>query len=226
MDYIAVSAALLAVGLTPRGGFHVTLEDDVPAMPDGRPVTTLVLAGNVGPTMWWAFNELRQPADEPHPLDCWTRRILAPLAEALGGHALFPFGGPPHLPFQKWAQRAESVHPSPIGPLIHPDHGLWHAYRGALAFPEPIDLPPQDPRPSPCETCTDKPCLTTCPVGALKNDGYDVTTCAAHIAVPAGADCMTQSCRARRACPIGRDQTYGPEQSRFHMEAYLRARGS
>ncbi len=223
-DFTAIEAALVEVGLTPRGGFHPIADDGVPALPRGHPTATLVLAGNPGPAMWRVFSQQRQAADEPNALDGWSRRVLAPLAEALGGHALFPFGGPPHLPFQRWAQRAEPVHPSPIGPLIHPDHGLWHAYRGALAFPDRLELPPQERRPSPCESCADKPCLTTCPVGALTPGGYDVPACAAHIASPAGADCMAQSCRARRACPVGHDQAYGPEQSSFHMDAFLRAR--
>ena len=30
---------------------------------------------------------------------------------------------------------------SPLGILIHPDWGLWHSYRGALAFRERLDLP-------------------------------------------------------------------------------------
>ena len=222
-EFTVIEAAIAGAGLTPRGAFHPSPDDGVPALPGGRPTATLVLAGNVGPPMWRIFSEGRRAADQPDSLDRWTQRVLAPLAEALGGHALFPFGGPPYLPFQRWAQRAEPVHPSPIGPLIHPDHGLWHAYRGALAFPEHLDLPPRDDRPSPCDSCADKPCLATCPVGALTRGGYDVPACAAHIASPDGADCMAQSCRARRACPVGRDYTYGAEQSRFHMEAFLRA---
>ena len=141
MDFAAVAAALIEMGLTSRGGFHPTPADGVPALPGGIPTATLILAGNVGPAMWRIFSEQRRAEDEPHSLDHWTRRVLEPLAETLGGHALFPFGGPPHEPFQRWAQRAESVHPSPIGPLIHARYGLWHAYRDALAFPGHIELP-------------------------------------------------------------------------------------
>ncbi|MFP6728972.1 MAG: hypothetical protein VCD50_02165 [Alphaproteobacteria bacterium] len=227
-EFAAIEAALSRAGLTPRGGFHPGPEDGVPALPGGRPTKTLVLAGSVGPAMWRVFSEQHPAAEsapETHALDGWSRRVLEPLAETLGGHALFPFGGPPYLPFQRWAMRAEPVHPSPIGPLIHPDHGLWHAYRGALAFPDRIDLPAMEQRASPCVSCAEKPCLATCPVGALTLDGYDVPACAAHISTPAGEDCMAQSCRARRACPVGREQTYGPEQSRFHMEAFLRGLG-
>lgn len=220
----SVAAALTAVGLTPRGAFHPVADDGAPPLADGRAAATLVLAGNTGPAMWRRFTAERRAADDPDALDGWTRRVLTPLAEALGGHPLFPSDGPPYLPFQRWARRAEPVHPSPIGPLIHPEFGLWHAYRGAVVFAEAFDLPPRDRRPSPCESCTDKPCLTTCPVGAMTTEGYNVPVCASHLDAEDSGDCMAQSCAARRACPVGRDFMYDAAQSRFHMAAFLRAR--
>ena len=49
--------------------------------------------------------------------------------------------GPPFLPFLEWAKRSE-VTESPIGLLIHPVYGLWHAYPGTavqkIALPEPF----------------------------------------------------------------------------------------
>jgi hypothetical protein len=50
-----------------------------------------------------------------------------------GAVGLFPFQKP-HLPLQRWAKRAESCHASPLGMFIHPEHGLWHGYRCALAL--------------------------------------------------------------------------------------------
>ncbi len=221
VDLAAVEAALGDAGLSLLGAFHPEPGDGVPPLADGRPTATLAIAGNVGDTMWRTFE--RDRVDEPDPLDAWSRRVLEPIAERLGGHALFPFGGPPYLPFQRWAQRAGPYAPSPIGPLIHPDYGLWHAFRGALAFAARLPLPPPDDRARPCESCADKPCLSTCPVAALRPEGYDVPACVAHISTPAGEDCIALSCRARRACPVGRIYTYSPEQSRFHMSAFIRA---
>ncbi len=217
-----VEAALAEAGLAALGAFHPEPDDTVPPLSDGRATGSLVLAGNVGGPMWRAFSADRD-AQERNPLDAWSRRVLEPIAERFGGAALFPFGGPPYLPFQRWARRAGPYAPSPIGPLIHPDYGLWHAFRGALAFSHRLALPPPDTRPSPCESCADKPCLATCPVGALRPGGYDVPACVAHISTPAGEDCIALSCRARRACPIGRIYTYPPKQSRFHMAAFIRA---
>lgn len=211
-----VEATIRKCGLTARGGFHPGVGDGVPGDPE-----SLVLVGNVGPDMWVAFARDRaRYADCVNPLDDWVRDRLTVIADDLGATPLFPFGGPPYLPFQRWAQKAEPVHPSPLGVLIHPDYGLWHAYRGALAFREVIDLPAPDVRPSPCQSCVEKPCLTTCPVGAFGPDGYDVPVCVGHLETAAGHDCMALGCRARRACPIGTAHVYEPAQAECHMTAF------
>lgn len=224
MELARIETALRSAGLVSRGGFHPRSADAVPPLPDGRAAGTVVLAGNVGDSMWQAFQRANPHAAKPHPLNSWTREVLTSLAGEYGAHALFPFDGPPYLPFLRWAQRAEPVTPSPIGPLIHPDYGLWHAYRGALAFAALIELPPLVPRPSPCEACATRPCLSVCPVDALAPGRYDVTRCRDHIASTAGSDCLQGGCLARRACPAGQAYRYRAEQQFFHMSAFLRAR--
>ena len=221
----AIVAAVEAEGLASRGAFHVAADDAVPPFGDGTPAGTLLLVGNAGPGMWPAFAASEEAKDgAPDALDRWSRRIVSRLAHALGGVAHFPFGGPPWLPFIRWAQRADPVHPSPIGPLVHPDHGLWHAYRGAIAFRERLELPPRDDRPSPCGTCAGRPCLSSCPVGAFSASGYDVDACVAHLSSQAGAQCLEAGCIARHACPAGCDAAYGAPQAAFHMRAFLEAR--
>jgi len=208
-----VAKTLAPHGLRPRGGFH-------PGEADHLAAATLVLVGNVGPAMWRAFQRAGAELHAAHPLNHWSEQVIGAAARALGATAVFPFQGPPYPPFQRWAQRAEAVSPSPLGILIHPEFGLWHAYRGALLFPEHHALPPPDERPSPCRSCREKPCLGTCPVDAFRPEGYDVAACRRHISTPAGGDCLTLGCRARRACPIGRDYVYAPAQAEFHMAAF------
>jgi hypothetical protein len=221
MKLTDIEQALRRGGLTPRGAFHPRAEDGVPDLAPGRPAATVVMAGNAGPAMWQAFSAQRDPHADL--LDDWSLEVLSALAAELGGAALFPFTRP-HLPFQRWAARAEPCHPSPLGIYVHPDYGLWHGFRGALAFAERLELPPPDLRPSPCETCADKPCLEACPAGAFSTNGHAVPRCVAHIRIAAGADCMDHGCRARRACPVGREYRQAPAQAGFHMRAFLRAR--
>jgi hypothetical protein len=225
MTLDTIRQAVTATGLILRGAFHPETGDKVPAMPSGEPVGTLVLLGFSGGQGWASFARSPEFGDgAPDPLDRWSRRIVGTLAAGLEAVAFYPFGGPPFLPFIAWAQRAEPVYPSPIGMLIHPDWGLWHSYRGALGFAARLVLPVPDHRVSPCESCSTRPCLTSCPVGAFTPGRYDVAGCAAHLGTVGGADCLGSGCRARRACPIGRTVQYEPAQAVFHMQAFRGAR--
>ncbi len=178
MKLTSVKETIAAYGLAYRGGHHTSATDFLAE----DHIRTLVLIGVIGRKHWPSFTASSEAADGmPDPLDRWSRRILSVIAVTLGATAIFPFDGPPWVPFQLWAKQAEPVHPSPLGVLIHPDWGLWHSWRGALGFRQHIDLPEPDRRPSPCESCADKPCLTACPVGAFASGQYDVAACVAHI---------------------------------------------
>jgi hypothetical protein len=240
-DQIARDAA--RAGLDLRGAFHPypgefggAGEDQFDAA-GADAGATLVLLGFAGGDRFAGFARSREFADgAPHPLDRWSRRLVEGLAADWGGVALFPFGGPPWHPFQRWAMRAEPVHPSPIGLLIHPEYGLWHSYRGAVLLKRRLSLPPRAGdgeretegegvgTRSPCEACPARPCLAACPVGAYTVEGFDPAPCAAHLASPAGAPCMEDGCLARRACPVGARHRHGPTQAAFTMAAFLRAR--
>ncbi len=218
--FLEVARAVHALGMVLFGGFHPKPGDEVPNLDDDRPAATVLLVGNLGPRMWRHFADDRGDGD--HPLDDWTRTRLDAVAHGLKARAIFPGGGPPYAPFQRWAQRMGPFHPSPLGVLIHPDFGLWYAFRGALLFAEHLALPHRDTRPAPCRECADMPCLKACPVGAFSGTAYDVSACTGHIAGPAGGDCIELGCRARRACPVGRQYTYEPAQAHHHMSAFLR----
>ncbi|MEP5026974.1 MAG: hypothetical protein ABJS32_12460, partial [Anderseniella sp.] len=183
---------------------------------------SLVLIGNAGTAMFDRFASERDP--EHDLMDQWTQGVLAPLADELGARALFPFDSP-HPPFLTWARAAGAGHTSPLGMNIHPKFGLWHAYRAAFVFDDAITPPPTNVSTSPCDSCLDRPCLTSCPAGAFSADGYDVPACAAHLSVAAGDRCRTSGCMARNACPVGQEYFYSPEQTRFHMVAFMKARG-
>lgn len=202
-----------------RGGFIPTDDDGAPDLPDGRRCRTVVVIGNVGGEVWEHFRAAETTGHDP--LDRWTRATLRPIASELGAGYVHP-SDEPFQPFQRWARRADDVWPSPIGLLVHPTYGLWHAYRGAFLFPvEVTGLPAVGERSNPCDTCTDRPCLTTCPVGAFTAQGYDSETCAAHVRSGDQPACLDDGCAARRACPVGTGHRYGSDQMRFHMEAFV-----
>jgi ferredoxin len=216
-----ILATIERAGLVPRGAFRLEERERCGALAD---VGAIVLAGMAGRDGWDEFTESPEAADgADHPLDRWSQRMIEALARELGAKALFPFGGPPFWPFQQWARRAEPVHPSPIGLLIHPRYGLWHSYRGALGFRQALSVSEPAAAPNPCQSCSGHWCLKACPVGAFSPAGYDVAACTRHLSSTEGADCMGFGCRARRACPVGAEHAYRPEQANFTMRAFLHA---
>lgn len=220
-DLTVIHSAAEALGLDYRGAFHPDPEDGVPAFGDGARAQTVVLLGFIGGRRWPTFAASPEYGDgAPEPLDRWSRRVIEELEVRTGGRGLYPSDGPPWLPFQRWACRSDAVSYSPLGILIHADFGLWHAYRGALAFRERLALPPPDRRPSPCEVCSAKPCLSACPIGAVTTGGYDHLRCRAHVAGAHGAACLDGGCLARRSCPVGNEFRYDGVQSSFHMAAF------
>ena len=128
-----ISSALAGDGLILRGGFNFEPDESVPAGPSGRPARAALLVGQAGTAPWRHFRRWRegQPADLENPLDTWCRLVIGKVAEDFGARAVSP-SDRPYLPFQQWAMRAEGLRPSPLGILMHPEYGLWHAYRGAL----------------------------------------------------------------------------------------------
>ena len=167
MKLAEIARTAQALHLTPLGGFH---EDD----------TTTILLGPDEPGFWGyvsARPEFRMGGD--HPLDHWSRWAITALGHVMGAEPFLPFGGPPYHPFIAWALRSGEAWQSPVGLLVHKDAGLLVSYRGALRFDGLIDLPA--PAQSPCKTCTDRPCLAACPVGALGPEGYDVPRCKSHL---------------------------------------------
>lgn len=183
---------------------------------------TVILVVHAGSSIWPHFsNWLSQQNPVPeNPLDTWSKEVIGAAAEAIGGRAVFP-SDKPYLPFQQWAMAAEGLKPSPLGMLIHPVYGLWHAYRGAILLTEKLSWQ-LEKLSHPCDICIEKPCLSSCPVSAFSSDGYDVNSCRAYLKKPEGQECMEGGCKARLACPVGREFTYSSQQMRFHMAAFAK----
>lgn len=217
-----IRAALAPHGLFLRGTVNFTRDEAAPPLADGRRATSVLLIGNIGGSLWQSFTSWRQSLPDrggANPLDSWSKAVIQPIAWQCGATAYFP-SDPPWQPFQQWAMRAEGLKPSPLGILIHPRYGLWHGYRGALAFDIPHPYIGERAAEHPCDSCSAKPCISACPADALHQERFDVGRCRGHLRSEAGrAGCLKGGCISRDACPVGRAYRYPHEQLCFHMAA-------
>lgn len=215
MDYDQIRSRSLERRLEIFGGFAPEPEDGAP-----EGCRTLFLLGPAEPGFWPMFTASAEHRDgAPHALNRWSVRAISEIAEEAGAQALFPFGGPPYLPFISWAIRTGRAWQSPAGILVHDHAGLMVSYRGALALRETIAIPDTGSRP--CDSCAGHPCLSACPVDALNaSSGFNVAACHGFLDTSNGTDCMSRGCAARRACPVSAEYGRLEEQSAFHMRAY------
>lgn len=216
-----IGEALAAYGLVRRGGLNFGRDEDTPPGPSGRAARAVMLVGQAGASAWPYFSAWRerQARDLRHPLDTWAREVIGEVGRQFGARAVSP-SDRPFVPFQLWAKRAEGLRASPMGLLMHPRYGLWHAYRGALLFDSEIAFAPREEVVHLCDACVEKPCLKSCPIGAYSGSGFDYAGCRAHLHSGAGGECMSRGCLDRRACPHGAGYRYPSDMQVFHMDAF------
>lgn len=212
MDFPPLHDALAVYGLQVSGGVPLEQSDGLSDW------DSLLLISPMDAKFWTVFTQSAEYQDgRPDAVDRWSVRVLTDLADLIGGRAVFPFSGPPHWPFYDWALRSGAAFAAPIHLLCHHDQGLFISYRGAIAVKGSRAIPDRDV--SPCTGCA-APCQTTCPVDAFAAGRYDVERCQSFLHTPAGADCMTKGCRARRACPVG-DGLRPAAMSAYFMKAFV-----
>jgi hypothetical protein len=216
-----IASALLANGLILRGGFNFALGEALTTGQSGAPAKSVLLVGQAGAAPWPHFLRWQEKQSRiiANPLDTWSRDVIGAVAETFGARAVSP-SDKPYLPFQQWAMLAEGLKRSPLGILMHPRYGLWHAYRGALLFEQQLPIEAAEAPIHLCDSCVEKPCLKSCPVDAYSAQGFAYQSCLAHVRGANGGPCRTGGCLDRNACPYGTAYRYPAEVQAFHMAAF------
>ena len=179
-------------------------------------VRTILLVGPKEPFFWDLFKKSREYNDnKENPLDRWSKKTIEEIAIKLNARSFFPFEAP-FQPFIDWAKKCSTMGSSPVHLLVHKEKGLFISFRGALGINEYIESPNNSK--DICIPC-EKPCLTACPVRALKQDGYDVTRYKEYLNTPSAEECR-DGCLVRRSCPSDPSLRL-KEQTNFHMRAFL-----
>ncbi|MEM9333021.1 MAG: hypothetical protein AAGA53_16990 [Pseudomonadota bacterium] len=187
-----------------------------------------LVVGNLGAAMWSVFAKSPEFADGMiDPMNRWTKRVVTGTATDLNCDLYFPFDRP-FWPFQRIAQTAMGIKPSPLGLLMHPQYGLWHALRALIVLDDEDGFSSflkglggfDDKLIHPCDECPEKPCLNACPVEAFNGETLDIVPCFSHLESNEVPDCMVMGCRSRDACPVGVEHRYLDAQVQFHMRSY------
>ncbi|MCB0129437.1 MAG: hypothetical protein KDD78_01250 [Caldilineaceae bacterium] len=201
----------------------------------------LVLLGNGGRAFWHALTAdqaatkrppTEHPAEHPteHPVDSFSLHLAREFVVHCGGNPDDPrsmemlYPAPAEQPFplslQALGEFVNWVHPSPLGLGIHPEFGLWNAYRAAFLTDLPLPVTVAAPHASPCAACQEKPCVTTCPAAAVEAEaGLDLWGCS-HFRLVTDSPCA-ERCLARLACPVGADHRYRADQIAYHYSHSL-----
>ncbi len=181
---------------------------------------SMVLIGSAGTTLWQSMTAAGAFGPDD-PVDEYAEDALFDFCDDLGPDVgtrlLWPSPDrSSSVPVTLLGELAGWSHRSPLGLGIHPRFGLWFAYRGVVLLEVAVE-PQREPKSaSPCASCADRPCLSSCPSSAVGGpSGLDLTACFGERS-RAGADCAGR-CLARAGCPIGAEHRYGPAQAEHHQ---------
>jgi epoxyqueuosine reductase len=180
----------------------------------------LVLLGHGGRPLWVALQKWGLKTADP--VDHYTLTITRQFIRDYLGDPPVCWLYPQTdylVPLQQLGTLAGWSYPSPLGQGIHPEFGVWFAYRAAFLTTVDLSLRVEPKRPSPCASCMEKPCITTCPVGAVQPALFDVDGCARY-RLRDQSPC-TDRCLARLACPFFPEHRYTLAQIQYHYRHSL-----
>ena len=175
----------------------------------------LVLMGNGGGTFWDTLQ--KQGRETHHLFDDFSIRLAEQWAERFLKTPFIRLY--PHtdilIPLQQLGDLAQWCHPSPLGSSVSPRFGPWFAYRVALVTTADLPLKKEHSQPSPCDTCSAKPCMSACPVQAVQGIGrFQIKPCLTQ-RLTDGSTCEDR-CLSRLACPVAPEHRYSMAQIRHH----------
>ena len=208
--------ATLDCAALPDEMVQAMVSEDIPL----HDYTSLVLVGHGGRQLWRVLAAFGMKTADPvdHFSLVMTRQFIDDYLGAPPVLILYPSDYT--IPLQGLGTLAGLHHPSPLGLAINETYGLWFAYRSV--FLTTMSLPPIQHQlaTSPCNTCRDKPCVSTCPAQAVRDVGqFKMMNCVDY-RLQARSRCRDR-CLSRLACPVAPEHRYDLEQLNYHYNHSL-----
>lgn len=228
MSVVSLPDAALADAGIPLQGILDIDQVNVALPEEAKSYSQLLVFAHGGQRLWHQVTRkndaLRNGRAPRHPIDRFSTASVLAFLESINCHdfwLMYPREGL-HLDLRGLGRQLGWHHDSPMGIGIHEEYGTWFAYRAVVAVNTRFITSSSAGivRESPCESCVDKPCVSACPVGAVKADGdFDLEACSEE-RLREGSGCADR-CLARIACPVGEKHMYHPEQISYHYSRSL-----
>lgn len=192
-----------------------SISDAVPHLNLNQYPTTILVA-NAGYKFWQSMKDAKVEGEDP--IDQYSTTIVQRYSQHFLDaefELLYPSDYPVSL--RTIGSKTGWSHDSPMGISIHPEFGLWFAYRALFMVSTPLPASQPIQLKHPCESCVDKPCQAVCPASAVTEMGaFDLDTCA-RFRIEDDSICGFQ-CLSRISCPVGAEYRYVPEQMKYHYQ--------
>lgn len=177
--------------------------------------THLLLTGHGGRLFWQKLQEVGMKTADP--VDTFSTQLTTQFINDYLGNPrhlqLYPFGDY-LVPLTQLGEWVGWSHPSPLGQGISEQFGVWFAYRTAVLVNGNFPTTPRIQTESPCQSCAAKPCITTCPAGAVQVEEFQIPPCV-NFRLSDHSPCADR-CLARMACPVAPEHRYTLPQIQYH----------
>ena len=179
----------------------------------------LILIGHGGKTLWEQVQRANIKSNDP--IDHFSTQVLEQFFATEHPRNTYKiiYPGAPLVPLQELGQMAGWHHPSPLRIGINQDWGLWYAYRLLVLTDTDFEATEIKTSPSPCDTCEQKPCISTCRGKALDTGKLEFERCM-HYRLQEDSACAN-TCIARTRCPVKKEHQYTQEQINYHYARSL-----
>lgn len=180
----------------------------------------LMLIGHAGGALWQSLRAVDISSDDP--VDDYSLRVVDDFFKMnmadTDYRVLYP--GETHIALQQLGGLAGWHHPSPFWLGINKTWGSWFAYRLVVLSNSTLAPTAKIESASPCDDCVVRACVSACPANAMDNGDFDLKKCSRY-RMNKNSACGYQ-CLARKACPVGKEHQYSPEQSKYHYSISLK----
>ncbi len=180
----------------------------------------LILIGHGGRALWESMPPLSATSTDPideYSADTVNKWFTANYPDH---NATLIYPGEQIIGLQTLGILAGWHHTSPFMVGINTVWGSWYAYRAVLLTDTQLEVTQVNKSPSPCSTCTNKPCIEHCPANACDNGSFNMDACI-HYRKSENSKC-SETCLARIICPVASEHRYSKQQMSYHYSASMK----